>query len=269
MVGVVILVVLAALYTGATWWVERRDGGLPGTGLLVGFWRHGGGLLDPGALVAYALAVAATFLLAHGGGDAPIQAWMQREDPLGSTFSWAVLVVGNFWPLLIALALYFLGRLRDPRRAGAGVAAFQALAATFLWVMILKIVTGRTAPHHFFDGEPLAVAWRTTADPSDFSFAFWTHAALDGRFMWPSGHTASAIAFVSALVAYGPRRLGLTVLGYAAVALTALAMVDGDFHWTSDVVAGALIGHTIGWSFGRAVRDDPRYAPPPPSPVET
>jgi len=31
-------------------------------------------------------------------------------------------------------------------------------------------------------------------------------------------------------------------------------MVDGDRHWASDVIAGALIGHAIGYSVGKAFR---------------
>jgi hypothetical protein len=31
-------------------------------------------------------------------------------------------------------------------------------------------------------------------------------------------------------------------------------MIDGDRHWASDVVAGALIGHAIGYSIGKAFR---------------
>lgn len=260
MVGTLALLGVVAIYLGVIWWAERRDDGAPGTGILASFWAHGRGALAPWALATYAAAVLATVGLVLGGVDGPAQAWMQRNDPLGSTLSWAVLVVGNFWPLLVALAVYFLGRRRHPRLAGAGVAAFQALALGFLVVTALKVLTGRAAPHHFFDGEPLAVMWRTTHDPGDFSFAFWTHAVRDARFMWPSGHTASVAAFVSALVAFAPDRRWLAWVGYPVVALTALAMVDGDFHWTSDVVAGFLVGHAIGWSVGRRVRGSERYA---------
>jgi hypothetical protein len=30
--------------------------------------------------------------------------------------------------------------------------------------------------------------------------------------------------------------------------------MDRDSHWASDVVAGALLGHAIGWSIGRNFR---------------
>jgi membrane-associated phospholipid phosphatase len=44
------------------------------------------------------------------------------------------------------------------------------------------------------------------------------------------------------------------LVGYPAAALTGLAMIDGQFHWFSDVVAGALIGHCSGWTIGVAFR---------------
>ena len=31
-------------------------------------------------------------------------------------------------------------------------------------------------------------------------------------------------------------------------------MIEGDYHWLSDVVAGGLMGHVIGWVIGRAFR---------------
>lgn len=43
-------------------------------------------------------------------------------------------------------------------------------------------------------------------------------------------------------------------VGYPVVILTGLAMVDGDFHWLSDVVAGAFFGHAMAWSIGTQVR---------------
>ncbi len=263
MFGVLLLIAFALIYGLLVRWAERRDDGAPATGLLVGFWRNTSGALAPWALTLYVLAVAATLGLVLGEVDGPFQRWMQHNDPMGSTLSWGFLIVGNFWPLVLALGLYFKGRRRNPRLAGAGVAAFQALAAAFLYIGALKILSGRAAPHHYFDGELIDVAWRTTADAADWSFAFWTHAPMDGRFMWPSGHTASAIAIVSSLVAFAPERRWLAWVGYPIVALTALAMVDGDFHWTSDVVAGALIGHVLGWSIGRAVRNNPRFAAAP------
>jgi len=259
LVGFGVAMIIAAVYAVVTRWASRRDDGGARTGLLAGFWSHLGGAAAPWALACYAVAVVATGALAWGGVDGPVQEALQRQDVLPSRFSWAVLMVGNFWPLVLALVLYFVGRRRDGARAARGVAAFQAVAAVFLVTLVLKVLTGRAPPHHFFDGEPLAVAWRTTADATDFSLRFWAHAATDGRFMWPSGHTASAIAVVSAAVACGPVRRVWAWVGYAAVALTALAMVDGDFHWTSDVVAGALIAHAIGWAIGRRVRAEARY----------
>jgi len=93
-----------------------------------------------------------------------------------------------------------------------------------------------------------------TDDPSDFAFDFWNSPLSDGRFFWPSGHTASAFSLVSALVAYYPDEDWLAWLGYPLAALMGYVMMEGDYHWLSDVVAGACIGHVIGWTAGRRAR---------------
>jgi hypothetical protein len=40
-------------------------------------------------------------------------------------------------------------------------------------------------------------------------------------------------------------------------------MIEGDYHWLSDIVAGALIGHIVGWVVGKQMRAayDERNAP--------
>ena len=45
-------------------------------------------------------------------------------------------------------------------------------------------------------------------------------------------------------------------MGYPLALGIGLGMVDADEHWFSEIVAGALIGHVIGWSIGTNFRED-------------
>jgi hypothetical protein len=47
----------------------------------------------------------------------------------------------------------------------------------------------------------------------------------------------------------------IALLGYPVVLAVGVGMVEGDYHWLSDVVAGALIGHAIGWQIGTHFRE--------------
>jgi membrane-associated phospholipid phosphatase len=67
------------------------------------------------------------------------------------------------------------------------------------------------------------------------------------------------MAFVSALVAYYPEKRWLPWVGYPAVLVTGAAMIEGHFHWPTDVFAGAFIGHAVGWTTGQVFRR--RYRP--------
>jgi membrane-associated phospholipid phosphatase len=63
------------------------------------------------------------------------------------------------------------------------------------------------------------------------------------------------MALVSALVAFYPDQIWIALVGYPLVTAVAIGMVEGDAHWFSDIVAGALIGHAIGWAVGRGFRN--------------
>jgi membrane-associated phospholipid phosphatase len=44
------------------------------------------------------------------------------------------------------------------------------------------------------------------------------------------------------------------LLSYPAAFAVGFGMIAGDHHWTSDVLAGGLIGQAIGYSVGRNFR---------------
>jgi membrane-associated phospholipid phosphatase len=61
---------------------------------------------------------------------------------------------------------------------------------------------------------------------------------------FPSGHAIAATAIVTVLWIMTPRLRIPSVLLAAAVMS---AMLINNFHWLSDMIAGAFLGLSIGW----------------------
>ena len=186
--------------------------------------------------------------------DRPVQKFFQKQNPFGQPFGDAMLGIGWFTPVVIPLALYLGGLAGDASElATAGAAALQAAAVQVVIVTALKWLTDRSGQYPNGDPakKPKSAWFHDTNDPKDFDFNPFD---ISGRLLWPSGHTASNIALVSALVAFYPNEIWLPLVGYPAVLAIALGLLDGDYHWFTDIVAGALMGHAIGWTIGKQFR---------------
>lgn len=209
-------------------------------------------------LLFHVSAVALTPPLVYGV-DEPVQRYFQRKNPIGQPFADVMLGIGWVSPVAVPLALYLGGLVGDADElATAGAAALQAVFVQAIIVSALKWLTDRKGP--FPNGDPAQGRWskglfRDSNDPRDFNFNPFD---IKGGLRWPSGHTASNIALVSALVAFYPDQPWIAAVGYPAVLAIALGMIEGDYHWFSDVVAAALMGHAIGWTIGKHFRA--RYA---------
>jgi membrane-associated phospholipid phosphatase len=187
--------------------------------------------------------------------DAPVQEWFQKPSAARDTFAQTTFIVGGVAPVIVPLGLYVGGLAADSSElATAGAAALQAAAIQAVFVTTLKWITDRAGPYP--DGDPnrkrsLTGVFRDSKDPDDFNFNPFD---IAGGLRWPSGHTASNVALVSALVAFYPNEPWIAAIGYPLALAIGIGMIDGDYHWLSDVVAGSLIGHIIGWSVGRNFR---------------
>jgi membrane-associated phospholipid phosphatase len=118
---------------------------------------------------------------------------------------------------------YLAGELagsRDLKRVilHAGAAAALATGVT----SSLKYTIGRTRPS--FAG-----------DPDQFR-------PFSGANSFPSGHTAVAFAIATSIADETGDSWSDVAL-YSAATLTAMARVNDDRHWASDVLIGGLIGH--------------------------
>jgi membrane-associated phospholipid phosphatase len=168
--------------------------------------------------------------------DVPValafQANIERLDWLGNGLATMVLVSGEM-VFIVTLAVARMARGNLPPFAKAVmVACCASLSAFVANDYILKFIFGRFDPSHFLQ------------NPTVQTFHFFK-GVPDSSF--PSGHMVMATAFAMVMIRLQPRtQLILIIL----LCLGAIALVVGDWHFLSDVVAGAFVGGTAGFVAG-------------------
>lgn len=128
---------------------------------------------------------------------------------------------GWLWYAMCVAVVLFGGADRWAA-VGAALLAGTVGVGLFIW---LKRATGRRRPYTV---EPHC--WSTLLPPDQFSF--------------PSGHTITAFAFATPLMAYYPD--AAWGLGFCAFSI-ALSRILLGMHFLTDVLAGALIGMGLGY----------------------
>jgi membrane-associated phospholipid phosphatase len=218
-------------------------------------WQHLGdtlaGIYGWPNVLFHVAAVAVTPPLVYTA-DKPVHEYFKKY-PLADEFGQAAYVAGWTVPIGVPATLYVGGLLaHDPELATAGAAAIQAIVLQAVVVSTLKWLTDRATPGNSH-AKRLSSGFldHDSNDPTDFDFNPFN---LSGGVNWPSGHTASMFALVSTLVAYYPDEIWLAVIGYPIALAVGVGMIEANYHWVSDVVAGALIGHIIGWVTGKQFR---------------
>ena len=154
--------------------------------------------------------------------------------PSGSEFGrlgYGVTNLSGLWP--VALGATAVGTIVDgdaPRIAleMAGGVTAAALATDFL-----KRATGRARPSQ-------------TTDAYRFD-------AFGGYRAFPSGHATAAFAIAGAIAAQSESPW-LRGGAFTLAAIVGSARVAARAHWTSDVVAGALVGTVVGYETTRRLR---------------
>jgi membrane-associated phospholipid phosphatase len=100
----------------------------------------------------------------------------------------------------------------------------------------LKWAFGRTWPE----------TWLKPANPSFFgdgTYGFFPFHGGQAYASFPSGHTTAITAFAGSLWFLCPRARWL---GAALVLCVVVGLLGADYHWLSDIIAGGILGSTVG-----------------------
>jgi membrane-associated phospholipid phosphatase len=180
-------------------------------------------------------AVALSYGLVKSGTD---WGWNKYANEKGiATAGFVSVAVGGLAPFVGPLGLYLYGRSHDDQKLQiTGLALGQAALLAGVISSTIKGLTGRRPPAHN-DTE------RGNTDFSnDFKFGILNRGAFEG---WPSGHTMNVFAMAVTMIELYPENNTVKYSSLAFAAIVGLG-VSTNIHWLSDVVAGGLIGYSIG-----------------------
>lgn len=187
-----------------------------------------------------------TFGLATGGlvvvgafADESIRNTVQRNRTSGEdNFFRQIQKFGTKqYGLPVLASFYAYGKIGDDYNAQA--TALDGLSASLISALVtstIKGVVGRARPN-------------TGLGPGHFS-------PFQGDYSFPSGHATGAFTFASVIAAHYDSPW-VDVTAYSIASLVGVARIEQNAHWTSDVIAGGLIGGLIGHhlvAFNRELR---------------
>ncbi|RMG34594.1 MAG: phosphatase PAP2 family protein [Planctomycetota bacterium] len=177
-------------------------------------------------------AAAAVAIGIHQDLDGRIADNVARHPERWGGFSEALSIVGNYpvhVPVIAGLYGYSVWRQDQPLRELSGSLA-NAYVLTTVTTTVLKVIVDADRPSDRFN---------------------------DGRYSFPSFHTASSFTIAAVLDEYYGPKVGLPA--YAVAGLVGFSRIDRRAHHLSDVVFGAALGYTIGRAVaGYHRRGDPR-----------
>ena len=202
---------------------------------------------------AFAVRIEASDLLLLGAGtagaaalishDPAVARWMRRPSLQQNTvLHWTMTgarLFGDPGAILMGTGLWAGGALtRDQTASNDGLRALEAVATASVVTWAVKGSGGRARPDV------------DSTNASDWQFGRGFRAG--GQYQsFPSGHTAAAFAFASAITARLADRWPADArwagpLLYGVAALTGVSRVYHHAHWMSDALVGAAIGTVSG-----------------------
>ena len=200
----------------------------------------------PGNLtLALAAGVVAAAVLAFFFVDRPLAAFSYAHFHHGRAPFVALTHLVDFLELAAVGGLVWAGGMvATGRRLGAnGLVVLRVSLALFVAEgvkQLAKFAFGRTWP------ETWTSKISTCGNPSfirDGAFGFAPFHGGAGWSSFPSGHETLVCAVAGCLWVAAPR---LRPFCAAAVVLVGAGLLGADYHWLSDVLAGGLLGWTIG-----------------------
>jgi membrane-associated phospholipid phosphatase len=188
-------------------------------------------LVSINKLILYTLLIAVITIVAIKFLDARIAAAVMNFIKSVHRLRQATESIPDFLPHLVGIGTVFLWGIyfyRSRRTTDDNEVRFLRLAATVLPVAyivktLLKFVFGRTNPRSWLiHNQPLTFHWFNSSSSS-----------------FPSGHMLVFVAFGAAVLFYYPKYRMLVVI---LLCLLGIALVGTDYHFLSDVIAGAYFG---------------------------
>lgn len=160
--------------------------------------------------------------------DLEMRLFVQRNrSRFGDDFFDEIEPFGRHYPFIISGSFYLTGVIfKKPNARATGLDGFAAsLIASEMITPALKEIIGRKRPFR---------------NEGEFKFdSFSSHDAF------PSGHTTRAFA-VATVIASHYKQKWVKVAAYSIATLVAYSRMNSDMHWSSDVLAGGIIGFTVG-----------------------
>lgn len=137
--------------------------------------------------------------------------------------------LGNGVPASMALGLTYLlaRRAGNDRLAEASSLSFEALLSTGLWVEILKETAARQRPSQGSNGKFFQYGGRDTNS-------------------FPSGHSMGAFTVATVFAHVYADKKWVPWVAYGTAGLIGASRVALGRHYPSDVIAGAVLGNSIG-----------------------
>lgn len=188
------------------------------------------------------MATATLVVISYQWLDRPIALLVYSESQHGGHGWWAMLthIPNPLVPLaLIALVVLGLraltGRSLRPYQAAALVCSLSVVVSEVCKDQ-LKFIFGRTWPESWTGNNPSFIR------DGVYGFNFMHGGGAYNSF--PSGHMATSCAVLSVLWCWYPQLRRLWVIAGLAVGG---GLVSLNYHFLSDVIAGAFLGVSAGW----------------------
>lgn len=189
-----------------------------------------------GALVAMMVAV----VIGYKWLDRPIALFAHQHIARHAGFNELTHIPDPALPvaiiIFVAAGLWVMSGWTLPKPATAAVLCAMSAMIAEVTKSILKYAFGRTWPETWLGDNPSLIR----DGMNGFNFF---HGGPDYA-SFPSGHLAVTAAVVSVLWIVYPRWRAIYALALLAVAL---GLIGANYHFLSDVIAGAFVGASTGW----------------------
>ena len=198
-------------------------------------------------LVSASLIVALTF--SYFFLDRPLAVALHSYANGVPFFIWLTYIAAPLAPISSILAAFIAARALArgylTERESAVLRASCAILIAGVLTHELKDVFGRTWPETWVNNNPSYF--------SNGTYRFFPFHGGQGYRAFPSGHTTAIAAAAGAVWCLWPK---LRWVGVALAIAVAVGLLGADYHWLSDIMAGAIVGVTTGVAAAKIGRGD-------------